>query len=296
MTENDNWVPVARIKKYQQAYIWSLVLQAVNIPHVLEKEQDYWLITVDQQFKAAAVGHISSFEQENRNWPPPKEEPVGLFSFRDRQPPTLLLMGMLLIFFWVTGSWQDGSSWFSSGAVDLRQIVDHGQWWRLVTGLTLHADPVHVLGNVIIGGIIIHFLCKILGSGLGWFLVLVAGTAGNAFNILLRTGQHLSVGFSTAVFGAIGILTGLELKRQFRIKGVLLPLGAGLSLLAMLGSGGERTDLGAHFWGLAVGCGIGVLVASFPVFLKWCNAWQRQLFFLAVSLLIVLGCWQLAFS
>ncbi|MBU0908067.1 MAG: rhomboid family intramembrane serine protease, partial [Proteobacteria bacterium] len=153
-----------------------------------------------------------------------------------------------------------------------------------------------LLGNVIIGGIIIHFLCKILGSGLGWFLVLVAGTAGNAFNILLRTGQHLSVGFSTAVFGAIGILTGLELKRQFRIKGVLLPLGAGLSLLAMLGSGGERTDLGAHFWGLAVGCGIGVLVASFPVFLKWCNAWQRQLFFLAVSLLIVLGCWQLAFS
>ncbi|MEW6521178.1 MAG: rhomboid family intramembrane serine protease [Thermodesulfobacteriota bacterium] len=300
MTEHDKRVAVARIKKYQQAYIWSLVLQAVDIPHVLEKEQDCWLIMVDEEFKAAAVGHIASFEQENRNWPPPKEEPVGLFSFRDRQPPTLLLMGLLLIFFWVTGSWRDGGSWFAAGAVDLRQIVDHGQWWRLVTGLTLHADPEHVLGNVIIGGIIIHFLCKILGSGLGWFLVLAAGTAGNSLNILLRTGQHLSVGFSTAVFGAIGILTGLELKRQFRLKGVLLPLGAGLSLLAMLGSGGEsggaRTDLGAHFWGLAAGCAIGVLVACFPVFLKWCNAWQRQLFFLAAALVIVLGCWQLAFS
>ena len=295
MTENESRVPVARIKKYQQAYIWSLVLQSVNIPHVLEKQQDCWLMTVAEPFKAAAVGHIASFERENRNWPPPKEEPAGLFHFRDRQPPTLLLMGVLLIFYWVTGPWKDGSMWFASGAVNLEQIVGHGQWWRLVTGLTLHADPVHVLGNVIIGGIIIHFLCKILGSGLGWFLVLIAGISGNSFNILLRTGQHLSVGFSTAVFGAIGILTGLELKRQFKLKGVLLPLGAGLSLLAMLGSGGERTDLGAHFWGLVAGCGIGVLAATFPVFLKWCNAWQRQLFFLAVFFLVVLGCWLLAF-
>lgn len=296
MTENESWVPVARIKKYQQAYIWSLVLQSVDIPHMLEKEQGCWLITVAGQFKAAAVGHIASFERENKNWPPPKEEPVGLFSFRDRQPPTLLLMGVLLIFYWVTGPWQDGSRWFEAGAVNLRQIVDQGQWWRLVTGLTLHADPVHVLGNVIIGGTIIHFLCKILGSGLGWFLVLVVGIAGNGLNILLRTGQHLSVGFSTAVFGAIGILTGLELKRQFKLQGILLPLGAGLSLLAMLGSGGERTDLGAHFWGLAAGIAIGVLAACFPVFLKWCNAWQRQLFFLVVAMLVVLGGWRLAFS
>ncbi|MBI5556004.1 MAG: rhomboid family intramembrane serine protease [Deltaproteobacteria bacterium] len=296
MTEDESRVPVARMKNYQQAYIWSLVLQSVSVPHVLEKEQGGWLITVAERFKAAAVGHIASFEQENRNWPPPKEEPVGLFSFRDRQPPTLLLMGVLLIFYWVTGSWQEGSRWFASGAVDLEQVVGHGQWWRLVTGLTLHADPVHVLGNVIIGGIIIHFLCKILGSGLGWFLVLMSGIAGNGLNIFLRSGQHLSVGFSTAVFGAIGILTGLELKRQLKIKGVLLPLGAGLSLLAMLGSGGERTDLGAHFLGLIAGCGIGVAVASFPLFLQWCNTWQRQLLFFAVAFLIVLGSWRLAFS
>lgn len=296
MTENENRVPVARIKNYQQAYIWSLVLQSVSIPHALEKEQGRWLITVAEPFKAAAVGHIASFERENRNWPPPKEEPVGLFSFRERQPPTLLLMGVLLVFFWVTGSWQEGSSWFTAGSVNYEQIVEHGQWWRLVTGLTLHADPVHVLGNVIIGGIIIHFLCKILGSGLGWFFVLVAGIAGNGLNIYLRTGQHVSVGFSTAVFGAIGILTGLELKRQLTLKGVLLPLGAGLSLLAMLGSGGERTDLGAHFMGLVAGCAIGAAAASFPIFLKWCNVWQRQLAFFIISLLLVLGAWLLAFS
>jgi membrane associated rhomboid family serine protease len=205
-------------------------------------------------------------------------------------------MGALLIFYWLTGPWKDGSRWFEAGAVNLEQIVGNGQWWRLVTGLTLHADPVHVMGNVVIGGIIIHFLCKILGSGLGCLLVLFAGIMGNSMNIFLRGEQHLSVGFSTAVFGAVGILTGLELKRQKKLRGILLPLGAGGGLLAMLGSSGERTDLGAHFWGLVVGAAIGALAAAFPLFLKWSNAWQRQLVFFALSFLIIWGSWQLALS
>ncbi|MCB2180562.1 MAG: rhomboid family intramembrane serine protease [Desulfobulbaceae bacterium] len=296
MNDNEKWVAVARVKNYQRAYLWSLVLQSVHVPHVLFQQGRDWIITVEEEYQAPAVNHIASFEQENRNWPPPKEEPVGLFSFRNRQPPTLILMGSLLIFYWLTGSWKGGSWWFGAGAVNQQQIVDHGQWWRLVTGLTLHADPVHVLGNVVIGGIIIHFLCKILGSGLGFFLVLLAGVLGNWMNIFLRSGQHLSVGFSTAVFGAVGILTGLELKRQRKLRGILLPLGAGASLLAMLGSSGERTDLGAHFWGLVAGAAIGAMAAAFPLFLKWSNAWQRQLFFFALSLGIIWGSWQLAFS
>ena len=205
-------------------------------------------------------------------------------------------MGALLLFYWITGPWQDGGVWFEAGLVNWEAITSQGEWWRLITGLTLHADPVHVLGNVVIGGIVIHFLCKILGSGLGWLLVLLAGTAGNTMNIFFHSEQHLSVGFSTAVFAAVGILTGLELKRSFRLKNVILPLGAGASLLAMLGSGGERTDLGAHFWGLVAGGAVGVFAASFPQFLKWCNLWYRQLFFFVVAALIVLGCWMQAFS
>lgn len=296
VSENENWVSLAHIKKYQQAYIWSLVLQSVNVPHRLVRESNYWLLSVDERDKSFAISHIAAFERENRNWPPRKEEPVGFFSFRERQPPTLLLMGFLLIFYWVTGPWRDGSPWFQAGAVNLEQIVNHGQWWRLLTGLTLHADPVHVLGNVIIGGMVIHFLCKILGSGLGWLLVLAAGILGNSLNIFLRAEQHLSVGFSTAVFGAIGILTGLELKRQLRLQGIILPLGAGLSLLAMLGSSGERTDLGAHFWGLLAGVAIGFLAALFPTFLTWSNSWKRQFCFLMSTLLLVIGGWWLAFS
>lgn len=295
MSEERKWVTLARIKNYRQATVWSLVLQSVHVPHRLLRQANLWLLTVDERDKPFAVGHIAAFERENRNWPPRQDEPIGFFSFRERQSPTLLFMGLLLIFYWITGPWRDTSRWFAAGAVNFDAIIQQGEWWRLITGLTLHADPVHVLGNAVIGGMVIHFLCKILGSGLGWLLVLAAGIFGNGLNILMRTEQHLSVGFSTAVFGAIGILTGLELKRQVRLQGIILPVGAGLSLLAMLGASGERTDLGAHFWGLAAGCGIGFLAASFPAFLLWSSTWQRQLFFLLIMLLLIIGGWWLAF-
>ena len=54
-------------------------------------------------------------------------------------PPTLLCMAALAIFFACTGPWTEGNPWFATGAVDSLAIVQ-GQWWRLVTALTLHAD------------------------------------------------------------------------------------------------------------------------------------------------------------
>ena len=86
MINNEKWVPVAKVKNYQHAYLWSLVLQSVHVPHVLFQQKGDWVITVEEELQAMAVNHIASFEQENRNWPPPKEEPAGFFSFRNRQP------------------------------------------------------------------------------------------------------------------------------------------------------------------------------------------------------------------
>jgi rhomboid protease GluP len=141
--------------------------------------------------------------------------------------------------------------------------------------------------------VLIHLLCKQLGSGLGWTLLLLSGVLGNLLNILLR-GEHLSVGFSTAVFGAVGLLSGLHMRRGAGFgKGLLLPLGAALSLLAFLGTEGERTDLGAHLWGLAAGLGLGAAFARFVLGQRLMRPhWQS--FLLAASLLVVTVSWWLA--
>ncbi|MDR9501763.1 MAG: rhomboid family intramembrane serine protease [Desulfurivibrionaceae bacterium] len=234
--------------------LWSLVLSAVAIPHIVGEAPEEYAIWVAPAAIHAAQHQIFLYEEENR------PQPDGQERYQDKDyfnPPTLLIMGLFVFFFLETGPWQDHSLWFASGAVNREAILSGHQWWRLLTALTLHADVVHLVGNVVLGGVIIHLLCKVLGTGLGWALIVMTGVSGNLVNVMLHRSQHLSVGFSTAVFGAVGLLCGLEMVRRRRWQGVLLALGAGLGLLAMLGTGGERVDLGAHLWGFVVGLVMG---------------------------------------
>jgi membrane associated rhomboid family serine protease len=251
----------------QQAEQWALVLRAANIPSVIEFEKRSWVIKVSPLHEQRALQEIAAFMEENSDWPPfrpQKKIPIPVLT--KYQPPTILMMGALVIFFVITGPWSDGSVWFSEGAVSGKQILDNGQWYRLVTALTLHADVVHLFGNILIGGVMVHFLCRLFGNGLGWLLILASGTLGNLMNILLHGSSHNSVGFSTAVFGTIGILSGYQAasKKSATIKDILLPLAAGAGLLAFLGAGGPRTDLGAHFFGLLAGAVLGGLLVFLP--------------------------------
>ncbi len=238
--------------------LWSLVLSSVAIPHVVGTSRGEYALWLTHDKIHAAQHQIFLYEEENRPRLDSKERYRDKAHFR---PPTLLIMGLFVLFFYKTGAWQDHSLWFSQGSVNREAILADQEWWRLATALTLHADVVHLAGNMVLGGAIIHLLCKVLGTGLGWTLIFAAGISGNFLNVILHRSQHLSVGFSTAVFGAVGISCGLEIIRRRRWQGVLLALGAGLGLLAMLGTGGERVDLGAHFWGFTVGVVLGILTS-----------------------------------
>ena len=283
--------PAAVTANGDQARLWSLVLEAVGIPHRLERHGANWRCLTSAALADEAQHQLERFEAENSDWPPP---PPGAGGWDRRQPPTLLLMGPLLIFFAVTGPWQDENRWFARGAIDAARILRGGEWWRLLTALTLHAGPVHLVGNLCLGAVLVHFVCVRLGVGLGWFLVLVAGVSGNLVNILVRSGDHHAVGFSTAVFGAVGILCGLAMQTGSR-RGVLLPMGGGAALLALLGAGGEQTDLGAHFWGLAAGFLLGWLFARLPDRCRRCaDSILVQLVLLSVCAVAVWGCWRLA--
>jgi len=282
-----------------QAEQWSLVLRAANIPSVIEFEKRSWVIKVSPLHEKQALREIAAFMEENRDWPPhepDKKRPLPTLT--KYQPPTILMMGALVIFFIITGPWTSGSAWFSNGAISGKQILENGQWYRLVTALTLHADIVHLCGNIIIGGVMVHFLCRLLGNGLGWFLILAAGTLGNFINILLHGSSHNSVGFSTAIFGAIGILSGYQAaaRRSASLKEILLPLAAGAGLLAFLGAGGPKTDLGAHFFGLLSGGILGGLLVFLPSQNILIKKTLLQVNLFIASLAIVGICWWFAMS
>jgi membrane associated rhomboid family serine protease len=143
------------------------------------------------------------------------------------------------------------------------KILD-GEIFRCSTALFIHADYEHLLGNMAGIGIFCTAVVSITGIGTGWFMILCSGIIGNFLNALFYKSHHVSIGASTAVFGAIGILGAFRTTRLIKEKGLqtkaFLPMGAGLSLLALLGSS-EYTDITAHLFGYMTGSLFGIVHA-----------------------------------
>jgi membrane associated rhomboid family serine protease len=135
----------------------------------------------------------------------------------------------------------------------------------LLTALTLHKDLAHALGNTLIGGLFLASLSGRVGVGVALAGALLSGAVGNLADAIHHQTGHNSIGASTAVFGVVGLLCGIEAWRRQRValpwRGAWVPIGAGAALLAMLGSGGGEVDFGAHVYGLLAGMGIGFLLA-----------------------------------
>ncbi|MCI5222500.1 MAG: rhomboid family intramembrane serine protease [Candidatus Electrothrix sp. AR4] len=286
----NEWVMVAK-SDTAQLLDCSLVLSAIGIDH--QVDQAAGVILTQRRTSERAMFELRAFREENRNWPPPSDTVRPLV--RTDNPPTLLMFGLLILFYTVTGPWFSGNPWFQAGAINSGAILEQGQWWRLITALTLHADQTHLVGNCVIGGFMVHLLCKTTGYGMGWLALILSGMAGNLLNITLRGDPHYSVGFSTAVFAAIGIFCGRQLNNRTSsfIRQLLLPLGTGVSLLAMLGGEGERTDFGAHFFGLGSGLIFGLLLQLKDLDLQGDRRGLQQLLFF-LTLVLVMTCWLLA--
>lgn len=274
---------------------WSLVLTAMEIPHGVIREDMVYHLQVPKDLSQLALREIDLYLEENRDWPP-KEAPLQEAE-AGIKPPTILLMGALSLFYGVTGPWTEHSHWFSQGAGNSEAILLAGEWFRLVTALTLHADIVHLMGNVFLGGFLLHFFCRIQGTGMGLFSILLSATAGNWLNVFLRGPGHHFVGFSTAVFATIGLLAMVNFHLRQKSAGypILLPFMAGAALLAMVGSSGERTDLGAHLFGLLTGLLVGRILCL-QVFLRLRAIVTVQTSLILLSGFIIYNSWQAALA
>ena len=279
----------------RQLRLWSLVLQARSIPCRIEHIDDQRHIMVPVEHFQEALEELVAYEKENRNWPPPPPADTPL---KNNQGTTLWVIVSLVIFHNISSQQlhlfgSAGVDWFLAGNADVGQIRN-GQWWRTITALTLHSGNLHLFSNLAIGGILVLRLCRTLGSGLAFFLVISAGTLGNTLNALLQSPDHRSVGASTAVFGALGLLAVYTMLRYRTSlwRRWPLPLAAALGLLAMLGVGGDNTDVGAHLFGFVSGAALAFLSSRLPLAFKISN--RRNLLWGTVSVLLIIGAWWLA--
>ena len=150
-------------------------------------------------------------------------------------------------------------------------LIEKGQWWRPLTSLFLHADAGHLLGNMMTGLIFTLFVSRTFGPWKAWVLILLCGSLGNALNAWLRYPEvFFSLGASTAVFAALGLLSGSGLMESWRMRPhwswakVVSPMVAGFVLLGMLGAGKDpQTNVLGHMCGFVVGVSAGMIVGHF---------------------------------
>jgi len=239
---------------------WALVLEAEGLGPTLQRTAAGFAVSVAPERRERAAAVLAAYARERVAAPAPPTQP-------EDEPHLRAGLGwavFLLALFALSGPPRAASAWLERGTAAAERILDD-EPWRVVTALTLHADLGHVVANALVGGLFVALVCGALGVGLGLLLVVVAGAGGNYVNAWFHGAPHDSIGASTAVFGAVGLLCGLALTRRHRLglRGARawLPVAAGLGLLAMLGTGGVRVDLWAHLFGLLVGAALGAAAA-----------------------------------
>ena len=268
-----------------KANLYGLILEASKIPYEFKRVEDGWQILVSLDYHDFAFTQITAYTGENM--PREHEEPESPFF---KTYSGVWASGILAVFYAGTGPFSDNISLLKQKGAVAERIMD-GQIWRAVTALCLHADLLHLMGNMAFLAIFSTGVCQIMGYGVGWLLILLASILGNLASAAFYHSHHLSGGASTAVFAALGILGGIRVIRQ---KGTWGPtsrrwigLAGGLALLAFLGSG-PRADLLAHLFGWLSGVCIGL---TYAILVPNPVSKEKQLPFLTLAVAIVLWAW-----
>jgi membrane associated rhomboid family serine protease len=129
--------------------------------------------------------------------------------------------------------------------------LDRGEYWRLVTAGFLHANPVHIFGNM---------LCLVLWGGplekrLGafyFFCIYLSGLiAGGLVSIITHAGPYIGVGASGAISAVLGALLSLRLLGLISLPWNFFVINIGLNIALAVGI--SRIDWGAHLGGFVAG-------------------------------------------
>jgi len=248
---------------HEQANLCVLILSASGIACTSTRSKEGWEIWVEEADHPAAIEKVVQYFRENPEKPPPPAlPPLGQYKTWSGVWAALLPA----VFYWAEAyHGVAGTLVEKFGAASDR--IMNGEVYRTVTALMLHSDVPHLLGNMAGIALFGTAVCGVTRPGVGWLLILLTGAFGNLANAALQLPAHTSIGASTAVFGAIGLLSAFQFWDKFRRPGyrvkAWLPLAGGLALLGLLGTAGEHTDLMAHLFGLLSGCIIGSVYSLF---------------------------------
>ncbi len=181
----------------------------------------------------------------------------------------LCLSLLLLVFFALTGGADEPSAYFREGAMVTRRFLA-GEWWRMVTAATLHADLAHVLGNASFLLVLGWAANERFGAGVALWLWLATAVLGFVASLFFSEATS-TVGASGGLFGLLGAAGGHGVRNVQRRGRIDFPWrerlrvgGAAVLLLAFTAFSPEA-NIAAHVGGFFAGFVLGYLLPRRPL-------------------------------
>ena len=252
------------------------MLVAVGIQNAVTFAGAGFILWVNEADAPQALAHLRQYESENRPLPPPPPPPrlyphawVGCLAY---------LVCLVGVAFLISGAHVRLDA-FDTG--DLNPVnIRAGQLWRAWTALTLHIDGPHLAANLTAGAWFGYLAARQIGVGSAWFLIVSGAALANLTEGFFAAPDHRSVGASTAVFTALGLMAAYSWRERYQFPQGWArrwgPLVAGVILLGWTGSGGssednpgagaENIDIYGHVAGFIVG-----IVSGATAALPWCR-------------------------
>lgn len=181
----------------------------------------------------------------------------------------IILLNVLVFFYTDFFALSQNDAIVSAGALGWHEVMENGQWYRLITCMFLHSNIEHIFNNMLILGYVgsclenqlgkIRYGILYIGAGI------LAGCASMVYN-MMQNNNVISIGASGAIFGVIGAMLfvvlfnrGKESEYNFRQIAVM----AFLSLYG--GFTSQGVDNAAHFGGFIAGF---ILAGMLTIFQK----------------------------
>jgi len=283
----------------QRALEWSAVLDSQSIPYTKQAipDGDGVLFLISEEYFHKAMSNIDAYESERSFFerfqelfsspPSPLRLKIAL--------PALGFATLLTLFFLITGPASEKSVWQLRGMLSSKFFSD-SQWWSPVTALTLHADFPHLAGNMMFFVIFGTAVAVQVGAGTTLFFVLLSGILGNLTTLFIFGDRvYNALGFSTAVFGVLGMLATLRLVQNFRTAKISsfyfwIPIVAAVAMFGLTGGSGG-SDLSGHLFGFLWG---GICGFALHLLIKWKKQIIFQTAMILLSLFIIFFSWYAA--
>ena len=272
---------------------WSLALASQGIEVAIDHQPDGlgWVLLVEPSQQTAALATIRQYRLENRGWALKRRlRDLGVTFHWG----ALAWCWVLICVHWLSGASGDGLEGIGSMTSAVRES---GQWWRLVTATTLHADAGHLAANVSTGIVALGLAMGRYGAGWALLATLAAGALGNLAGLVFHPSPYQGLGASGVVMGALGLLAVQSLgawrhpgaARRSVLAGVI----AGTLLFVLFGLS-PRSDVVAHAGGFLGGLGCGIGLNLLPP--NWGRGSRPDRLAGAAAVLIATGCWSLALA